>query len=161
MLAYICHGMLPSGIKMRHALRMSKCPLLTMLHNTMESLLAVSHGGIPQSVEGIVHTILEQGNAQHMFRHIHKVRVERPQIEPLFIRVFNVECMSGYSMHHIAPTIMLNRVLSPTTHLNTHLLVGRLRLCKRLWVTHPLKMVCKTAACTRGGTLLANSSNLL
>jgi hypothetical protein len=43
----ICHGLLPSGVQMRHALRVAECTLLAVLYNAMETLLAAAYWRIP------------------------------------------------------------------------------------------------------------------
>jgi hypothetical protein len=109
-LNHVFHGLLPSGVKMRHAWDVTECSLFAMLYDAMESLLAATHRGIPQSVEGIVHTILQHGNTQHILRIVHKLGIKSPKIEPLFIRVANVKNMPGHFMHHVTSAIVFKRI---------------------------------------------------
>ena len=100
---------------MRHALDVTKSSLPAVLDYALEGLLAATHRGMPQSVEGIVHPILQQGDAQQILRNIYEIGVERPKIQPLLARVANVKSMPGHFMHHLTPAIMLNRIFSLLT----------------------------------------------
>ena len=100
---------------MRHALDVTKSSLPAVLDYAMEGLLAATHRGMPQSVEGIVYPILQQGDAQQILRNIYEIGVERPKIQPLLARVANVKSMPGHFMHHLTSAIMLNRIFRAFT----------------------------------------------
>jgi hypothetical protein len=72
---------------MLHACRMTESSLLTMLHNAIEGLLRIRHRYQPQSVEGIVSTILEEGDAEEVAWHVNIGGSQSPQAELLFSRV--------------------------------------------------------------------------
>ena len=72
---------------MLHACRMTERSLLTMLHNAIKGLLRIRHRSLPQGVEGIVNTILEEGDAEKVARRVNIGGVQSPQAEPLFSRI--------------------------------------------------------------------------
>ena len=47
-LDHVLHGLFPSGVKMGHALGVTKNSLPAVLNNAMERLLAATHRGMPQ-----------------------------------------------------------------------------------------------------------------
>ena len=66
---------------------MTERSLLTMLHNAIEGLLRIRHRSLPQGVEGIVDTILEEGDAEEVAWHVNIGGTQSPQAEPLLSRV--------------------------------------------------------------------------
>jgi len=94
---------------------MTERPLLAMLHDAMESLLAATHGGIPQRVEGVIHSILQQCHTQHILRNVQEIGIECPEVETLLIGVADMKSMPGNSMHNLTSAIMLNRIFRAFT----------------------------------------------
>jgi hypothetical protein len=100
---------------MRHTFDVTECSLLAMLNDAMESLLAATRGGVPQGVEGVIHTILQHGHTQHILGNVQEIGIECPKVEPLFIGVADMKNMPGNFMHDLTSAIMLNRIFRTLT----------------------------------------------
>ena len=66
---------------------MPRRSLLTMLLNTMVSIMIIVRGGIPKGIKGIVGAINEQRKAAHIVQIIEPGRVECPNVQPHLVRV--------------------------------------------------------------------------
>lgn len=103
----------PAIVKMGHTCGVAHSPLSTMLHDTMISLIGITHRGMPEGIKCAVCAIHKKTHIENVVATINIVRIEQPNIKTLLWRICQAKHVFRYSLHCVASTIVLDRILSP------------------------------------------------